>query len=108
MSIIERKLEKEAWIILERTPDQGVQPTWYKTDKDKSSIPVVFDEERRAQKAMLEDFRDDVNERIEDFICGDREFDEVVLECSYWVEPCTVLEDGTVILEDGSTFGPRK
>lgn len=88
------------WCIFHRVECGGKQVAWY-DDKD---MPVTYATEREAQLEIL----DDVKERIRQFEAGneDREFDDIIW--NEWIEPVTVLEDGTVVDEDGCSYGERK
>jgi hypothetical protein len=94
---------KEKWIILQSTLCQGTIPAWF-GDDDK---PVVWDTEEEAQAELLSEHINTLERHFKEFKNGDREFDEIEIDCQDWIEPCTVDDEGVITLEYGVVYDPK-
>ena len=73
-------------------------PTLAVTEEE--NRPCVFATEADAQREIV----DNMMTRLQEFLCGDRDFDDAVTLQEY-VMPVTVLADGTVTDEHGRILG---
>ncbi len=73
-------------------------PAWY----DDSNLPVVYPTELEAQREIA----DDLMERLRQFLAGERDFDDAITVDDF-ILPVDVWPDGSISIEDGSTFGKR-
>lgn len=87
-----------AYAIFINTVCEGTVPAWY----DGNNLPVTYATEREAQLEMI----DDLQERLRQFIAGEREFDDAITVEDF-ILPVAVWPDGSISLEDGSVFGRR-
>ena len=87
-----------AYAIFIRTICEGLVPAWY----DESDFPVVYATELEAQREIA----DDLMEHLRQFMDGEREFDDA-LTTEDFILPVDVWPDGSISIEDGSTFGKR-
>jgi hypothetical protein len=78
---------------------EGRIPAWY----DEKDLPVVYPTLEAAQREIA----DDVMERLRQFLEGEREFEDAMTVEDYILK-VYVLPDGSVLDEDGSTFGKRE
>jgi len=86
------------WIVLF---SEG-EPTWW-NEKDGVRYPITYNSEREAQIAMITDFMDSLNNELDEFKAGYRDFDEIDIICTEYVDECD--DDGTKItLRDGQTY----
>jgi hypothetical protein len=86
------------WIILERT-ERGVKSSWMSL-QGKKSIPRTFDTEKEAQLALITDHI----AHLQEFLDGDRQFDELNFELEEWVAACDIHPDGSITTEDEGTI----
>jgi hypothetical protein len=87
---------KTGFCIYIDTVCQGSRPIERKTD----GFPVVYDTIEEAQRSIAED----VVERLEQFLRGEREFEDAMTVEEY-VVPVMVTSDGAVIDEHDQFFG---
>jgi hypothetical protein len=77
---------------------EGLVPAWY----DQSNLPVVYATEIEAQREIV----DDLMQRLQQFLDGEREFDDAI-SVDDFILPVDVWSDGSISIEDGSTYGKR-
>ena len=73
-------------------------PAWY----GEEDLPVVYATEREAQLEIV----DSLMENLRQFRDGEREFDDAI-SVDDFILPVDVWSDGSITIEDGSTFGKR-
>lgn len=76
---------------------QGPIPIWH----DENGY-VVFATELEAQREIA----DDLILRLQQFLAGERDFDDAMTVEEYIV-PVTVRPDGVIVDETGNRFGPK-
>lgn len=91
------------YIVLMDTICQGKRPACIMHD-DGKAIPQTFDTLKEAQSELLEFYQTMLEFQIKEFEEGWREFEDIDLQCDTWVEPCSIDQDGTICLEDGTEF----
>lgn len=95
-------MNKEKWIIINQLYCGEVIPSWWETDENNFSTPVIYATQREAYLEIV----DLMMHRIETFLedktldCLDRDEDMVV--------PCTITDDGIITTEYGELFSPFK
>jgi hypothetical protein len=77
---------------------EGLVPAWY----DETNFPVVYTTALEAQREIA----DDLMEHLQQFLDGEREFDDAI-SVDDFILPVDVWPDGSISIEDGSTFGKR-
>lgn len=70
--------------------------------RDENGLPFVFASRIEAEREIA----DDLITRLQQFIDGEREFEDAMTAEEYVVE-VDVLSDGSVIDSDDNHFGPR-
>lgn len=70
-------------------------PAWH----NEMGFPVTYATEREAQLEIV----DDLQERLRQFIAGERTFDDAVA-IENLILPVDVWPDGSISIEDGSVF----
>lgn len=93
-----RQPDHSAYSIFTQTICEELVPAWY----DESNFPVFYATEFEAQCEIA----DDLMERVRQFIDGEREFDDAI-SVDDFILPVDVWSDGSISIEDGSTFGKR-
>jgi len=91
-------MSQEKWIILHNCP--GPEPAWWGDDNK----PELFNTHKEAVEELLDDHISTLEMQLAEVKSGDREPDEVDLECDEWVEPCTLHDDGCISLEQQPDF----
>lgn len=93
-----RQPTRSAYAIFTRTICEGLVPAWY----DETNFPVVYATELEAQREIA----DDLMEHLRQFLAGERDFDDAIATNDL-ILPVDVWPDGSISIEDGSTFGKR-
>ena len=93
-----RQPVRSAYAIFTQTICEGLVPAWY----GEGDLPVVYSTEREAQLEIV----DSLMENLRQFRDGEREFDDAI-SVDDFILPVDVWSDGSVTIEDGSTFGKR-
>jgi hypothetical protein len=93
----ESKTGRDGFCIYIDTICQGPVPVW----RDGEGKYLVFKTEIEAQREIA----DDLIMRLEQFMDGERDFDDAMTVEEYIV-PVTVQTDGSFTDEDGNCFGP--
>jgi hypothetical protein len=93
-----RQPVRSAHAIFTQTICEGLVPAWY----DESNFPVIYATELEAQREIA----DDLMERLQQFLKAEREFDDAI-NVDDFILPVDVWPDGSISMEDGSTFGKR-
>ena len=93
-----RQPTRAAFAIFMQTICEGLVPAWY----DQSNLPVVYATEIEAQREIV----DDLMQRLQQFLDGEREFDDAI-SVDDFILPVDVWSDGSISIEDGSTYGKR-
>ncbi len=75
---------------------EGEIPLW----RDEKGMPLVYSDEINAQREIA----DDLIIRLQQFMEGERDFDDAITIKEYIVH-ITVLSDGSVVDEYGRRFG---
>ena len=91
-------MTKSAFCIFIDTVCDGRVPAWH----DEKSMPVVYPTLEAAQREIA----DDVMEKLQQFLDGNRDFDDALTVEDY-ILPVEVLPDGSIVDEDGHCFGRR-
>lgn len=86
---------KQAFVIMTDTICQGCIIGCWGEDEDGERYPVLFDTEVDAWKEIA----DDMIEPLRQFIAGDRLLEDTDFNCTEWVLPVDVNEDGSLIGE---------
>jgi hypothetical protein len=92
-------MNKSAYCIFISTVCEGRIPAWH----DENLMPVVYQTVEAAQREIA----DDVMERLQQFLDGQREFDDAMTVEDY-ILPVNVLPDGSILDEDGNCFGKKE
>ena len=87
-----------SYAIFTQTICEGLVPAWY----GEEDLPVVYATEREAQLEIV----DSLMENLRQFRDGEREFDDAI-SVDDFILPVDVWSDGSITIEDGSTFGKR-
>ena len=98
MPQLEPENSRSGFCIYINTLCQGPVPIW----TDGEGRCVVLATEREAQLEIV----DDLQLRLEQFLAGERDFDDAITVEEY-VVPVTVHPDGVITDEDGNCFGMR-
>jgi len=69
-------------------------------ERGEDGFPFVYASVEEAQKDIVED----MIERLKQFLCGERDFDDAITVETY-VVPVDVTPEGAVIDDDGNVFG---
>lgn len=77
----------------------GSEPAWHDGDTD---LPITY----ATREEAVEEILTTMEEHIRQIRDGDRDFDDGI-GFEDWIEEVYVTPDGTVICEDGRTFGKR-
>jgi len=96
--LVARQPTRSAYAIFTQTICEGLVPAWY----DESNFPVIYATELEAQREIA----DDLMEHLRQFLAGEREFDDAI-NTDDFILPVDVWPDGSISIEDGSTFGKR-
>jgi hypothetical protein len=88
---------RTAFCIYTDTLCQGPIPAW----RDEHGNPVIYSTLIEAQREIA----DNAIERLQQFLDGDREFEDAMTVDDYVVEVDVQL-DGSIIDENGNRFGP--
>ena len=78
---------------------EGRIPAWH----DEKGLPVIYPTFEAAQREIA----DDMIEYLHQFLEGERSFADATTIEDY-ILPVDVLPDGSVLDEDGNTFGKRE
>ncbi|HEV2692851.1 MAG TPA: hypothetical protein VG347_08125 [Verrucomicrobiae bacterium] len=89
---------QSAFCIFIDTVCEGRIPAWH----DGNSMPVVYPTVEAAQR----DIADDVIDKLNQFLEGERDFDDAMTVEDY-ILPVDVLPDGSIVDEDGNCFGKK-
>jgi hypothetical protein len=89
---------KSSYAIFINTLCSGPVPAW----RDKDGLPITYATEREAQLEIV----DDLQERLRQFIAGERPFDDAVF-VEEFILPVDLWPDGSISTEDGSVFGKQ-
>jgi len=89
---------RPAFCIFIDTVCEGRVPAWH----DKNLMPVVYPTIEAAQREIA----DDVMEKLQQFLDGQRDFDDA-MEVEDYILPVDVLPDGSILDEDGNCFGKK-
>jgi hypothetical protein len=89
---------RSAYCIFIPTLIEGPRPLYY----DEKGLPVTYATEREAQLEIL----DDLTTRLEQYIRGEREFDDAIT-VEEFIVPVDVWPDGSISTEDGATHHQR-
>jgi hypothetical protein len=92
-------MNKPAHCIFINTPCEGAVPSV----RDENDLPCWFPTQLEAEKEIA----DDMITRLQEFIEGDRDFDDAISTEGYVVE-ATLLPDGSIIDAHGNHFGSRR
>ena len=87
-----------AFCIFINTICEGRIPAWH----DEKGMPVVYPTIEAAQREIA----DDVIEKLHQFIDGGRDFEDAMAVEDY-ILPVDVLSDGSIVDEDGNSFGMK-
>ena len=93
-----RKPVRSGFAVFHRTLCQGTMPAYY----DETEYPVVFSTELEAQREIA----DDLIEHLRQFLAGEREFADAI-SVDDFILLVDVWPNGSISIEDGSTFGKR-
>lgn len=96
--LVARQPTRSAYSIFTQTICQGLVPAWY----DENDLPVVYPTEHEAQREIANDFI----VQLRQFLNGERDFDDAI-SIDDIILPVDVWPDGSISIEDGSTFGKR-
>jgi hypothetical protein len=78
---------------------QGRIPAWH----DEKGMPVVFWTIELAQREIVEDLVD----RLQEFLDGERPLEDALTVEDY-ILPVNVLPNGSILDEDGNCFGKKE
>src|ERR1700759_3445869 len=98
MLLVESKDSQTAFCIFINTVCEGRVPAWH----DENLMPLVFQTVEEAQREIVEL----VIERLEQFLAGERDFDDAVTLEDY-ILPVKVLPDGSIQDAEGNRFGKK-
>jgi len=93
-----RQPTRSAYAIFTQTICEGLVPAWY----DENNFPVIYATELEAQREIA----DDLMEHLQQFVAGERDFEGAIITDDF-ILPVDVWPDGSISIEDGSTFGKR-
>lgn len=88
--------ERRGFCVFITTLCEGLTPAV----RDGNGMPCVFPTEVEAQREIV----DSLMTRLEEFMDGERDFDDAVA-IEEFILPVQVLKDGSVIDEEGRSFG---
>jgi serine phosphatase RsbU (regulator of sigma subunit) len=71
--------------------------------RDENDLPCVFATRLEAEREIA----DNMMSRLQEFMDGERDFDDAMTVEEYIVE-VDVQPDGSIVDEDGNHFGPRR
>jgi hypothetical protein len=91
-------MNQPAYCIFVDTVCEGRIPAWH----DEKDLPVVYPTLEAAQREIA----DDVMEKLQQFLDGQRDFDDAI-EVEDYILPVDVLSDGSILDEDGNCFGKK-
>jgi hypothetical protein len=91
-------MNQPAFCIFIDTVCEGRIPAWH----DENLMPVVYPTVEAAQHEIA----DDVMEKLQQFLDGQRDFDDAMTVEDY-ILPVDVLPDGSILDEDGNCFGKK-
>jgi hypothetical protein len=91
-------MSKPAFCMFLDTICEGRIPAWH----DENMMPVVYPTEMEAQREIA----DDMIERLQQFLDGQREFEDAMTVEDY-ILTVDVLPDGSIVDEDGNRFGKK-
>jgi hypothetical protein len=94
-----RIMNQPAFCIFIDTVCGGRVPAWH----DESQLPVIYPTVEGAQREIA----DDVMNRLQQFLNGERDFDDAMTIEDY-ILPVDVLPDGSIVDEDGNIFGKQE
>jgi hypothetical protein len=92
-------MNQPAFCIFIDTVCGGRVPAWH----DESQLPVIYPTVEGAQREIA----DDVMNRLQQFLNGERDFDDAMTIEDY-ILPVDVLPDGSIVDEDGNIFGKQE
>ncbi len=78
---------------------EGRIPAWH----DEKQMPVVYPTYEAAQREIA----DEVMEKLQQFLDGDRDFEDAMAVEDY-ILPVEVLLDGSIMDEDGNRYGRKE
>jgi len=91
-------MSEPAFCIFIDTVCEGRVPAWH----DEKLMPLVFSTIEEAQREVVEL----VMERLQQFMDGQRDFDDALTVEDY-ILPVVVLPNGSIVDEDGNSFGKK-
>lgn len=91
-------MNESAFCIFIDTVCEGRTPAWH----DNNQMPIVY----RTVEAAQREIADDVMEKLQQFLDGERDFDDAMTVEDY-ILPVDVLPDGSILDEDGKCFGKK-
>jgi len=92
-------MNKPGFCIFINTVCEGTVPSV----RDENDLPCVFEDRLEAEREIA----DELMTRLQEFMDGDRDFDEAITVEEYVVE-VDILPDGSIIDADGNHFGSRR
>ena len=92
-------MSKPAFCIFIDTICEGRIPGWH----DEQGMPVIFSTIESAQCEIVEDLVD----RLQQFLDGERPLADALTVEDY-ILPVKVLPDGSILDEDGNSFGKKE
>jgi hypothetical protein len=92
-------MSKQAFCIFIDTICEGRIPAWH----DEKLMPVVYSTVEAAQREIA----DDIVERLQQFLDGERDFDDAMTVEDY-ILPVKVFPDSSILDEDGNCFGKKE
>lgn len=92
-------VNKSAFCIFIDTVCEGRIPAWH----DENLMPIAYPTIGAAQREIA----DDVMEKLQQFMDGERDFDDAMTVEDY-ILPVNVLPDGSIVDEDGNRFGKKE
>jgi hypothetical protein len=96
ISEVSAPVERRGFCVFISTVCEGLTPAV----RNGEGMPDVFATEAEAQREIV----DSLMTRLEEFMDGERDFDDAVT-VEEFILPVQVLKDGTVIDEEGRSFG---
>lgn len=93
-----RRSTRFAYAIFTSTICEGRIPAW----RDTNGYPVVFETEHEAQREIV----DTLQLQLQEFLDGNRDFEEA-MTIEDFILPVSVWPNGSISLQDGTTFTRR-
>jgi hypothetical protein len=92
-------MNQSAYCIFIDTVCEGRIPAWH----DQNGMPIVYPTIEAAQREIA----DDIIEKLDQFLAGEREFEDAMTVEDY-ILPVDVFPDGFIVDEDGNCFGKKE